>query len=221
MSDAPLPLVIEGASFREPGHGVVEDLSLSVGPGEIVLVTGPSGTGKSLAMRGAAGLAAPLRGRVLLFGADPSRLHHDALMAVRQRTAYASENAPLVANLTVRDNLTTPLLMRGMTWADAKARVDTALERLAIDEHALKRPHELSQVQHRMAILARALVVPADLMILDEPSRGLDDGRNDVVVELLRMLASDGAAVLLSVGDASRWNAVADHAVVLARPKTS
>jgi putative ABC transport system ATP-binding protein len=216
-----LPLSIEGASFREAGHGVVEDLTLSVGPGEIVMVTGPSGTGKSLVMRGAAGLAAPRSGRVLLFGGDVARMHHDALMAARQRTAYASENAPLVANLTVRDNLATPLLLRGMTWSDTMARVDTALERLGIAAHATNRPHELSQVQHRLAILARALVVPADLMILDEPSRGLDEQRNDVVADLLRMLASDGTAVLLSIGDPSRWQARVSHEVVLTLPRTA
>lgn len=216
---APLPCVFERASFREPGHGVVEDLSLTVGPGEIVMVTGPSGTGKSLVMRGAAGLATPFSGRVVVFGRSLASLHHDALMELRQRTAYASENAPLVSNLNVRDNLATPLLLRGMVWTDAKARVDTALERLGIAEHATKRPHELSQVQHRLAILARALVVPADLMILDEPSRGLDDQKNDVVADLLRMLASDGAAILMSIGDPTRWHSRVSHAVVLQPPR--
>lgn len=163
---APL-LAMEQARFHEPGRGSVGPVDVVVEAGEIVLVVGGEGSGKTVLMRGALGLSSPTAGRVALFGAPLEGLDHPSLMALRARCALASSSAPLVANQTLFDNIALPLWMRGSPAATFE--VQALLERLDLKDVAAKRPDDVLPQQRDLALLARALAVPADLYLLDEP----------------------------------------------------
>lgn len=193
-------LAVQHATFVESGRQV-EGVSLYVAPGEIVCVLGPEDTGKSLAVRGALGFTRRTAGTSSLFGVDPEQAPHDALMAARARAALCSDQAPLLANLSVRDNLLVPLLMRSRPRAEALAAVEHVLERLDIASFATKRPHELKPRVHRAALLARALLQPVDLLVLDEPIES--DSASDLVMERVR----GGAAVLWAADEPGRFPA--------------
>ena len=160
---------VEGATFALPGMAPAQDVTLSVVPGELVAVTGVEGAGKSTLLRGLLGLAALQSGRARVLGVDLHQLAHDDAMRMRARCAYASKTAPLLANLTLFDNLAVPLLMRSIPEASARAEVERMLKRFGLEALALRRPPDVLGDKLRLAQLARALLVPAELVLLDEP----------------------------------------------------
>lgn len=193
-------LTVEDATFVESGREV-RGVRLHVAPGEIVCVLGPEDTGKSLALRGALGFAPRTAGRSSLFGIDPAEAPHDVLMGARTRAALCSDQAPLLANLSVRDNLLVPLLMRSRPRAEAGAAVERVLDALDIAGFAARRPHELKPRQHRAALLARAVLQPVELLVLDEPIES--DAASDLIMARVR----EGAALLWAADEPGRFPA--------------
>ncbi len=206
---------MERASFAHPRRGRVEAVSLQVHAGELVGVCGAVGAGKSLLLRGAAGFDPAKAGTVWLLGQDLAGLDHDRLMQLRQRVAFASLSASILANLSVRENLEVPLRMRGMNREQARARVDELLGRLDLLEVAGRRSHEIPLRVLCRANVARALVLPAELYLLDEPSRGLSDRCFSLLGDEIRRLREAGAGFLISLGDPERWRGELDREVLL------
>lgn len=184
-------LSVDAATFHEPGQGSVGPVDVVVEPGEIVLVVGAAGSGKTVLLRGCLGLAAPKSGAVALFGAPLAGLDHDTLMALRARCALASSAAPLVANQTLFDNIALPLWMRGAPGAALV--VGELLERLELGDVAARRPDDVLPRHRDLALLARALAVPAELYLLDEPPM------TPAARGLLRARIDAGAAALITV----------------------
>ena len=191
-------LVMHQASFLENGR-TVHAVDVAVHAGDFVVVTGPESSGKTLLLRGALGLIAPHRGRVLLFGVDPAKDHHDAVTDARGRVAFASDKAPLLANMTLRDNLAVPLLMRSLSIDVVRASVDEMIDHFELRPFSDRRPHEITSRAHRAALLARAMLQPVDFLILDEP---LQDALTD---HALRVRHMAGAALLIAAQDAGRF----------------
>ena len=184
-------LSIEQACFDEPGHGTVGPVDVVVEPGEIVVVVGAEGSGKTVLLRGCLGLTRPRAGRVSLFDTPLADLDHDTLMALRARCALASSAAPLVANQTLFDNIALPLWMRGAPGATFV--VSELLERLELTDVAARRPDDVLPRHRDLALLARALAVPAQLFLLDEPPIP------SAARALLHARVESGAAALITV----------------------
>jgi len=168
-SNAPF-LKLEAASFHEVGFGSIAEVDLEVNAGELVVVHGPQGAGKAVLVRGCLGFVAAKSGSVSLFGTPLRGLVHEELLTVRRRCALSSASAPLLSNQNVRENLLLPLIMRGVSEKAADARVDEVLALFQLTAAAWVRPEDLLPGDRDLARLARALVVPADLYILDDPS---------------------------------------------------
>lgn len=197
----------EGATFVQAGMSPVRDVSLSVSAGELCVIAGARGAGKSTLLRGLLGLADLEGGRAELFGKDLSGLSHAEWMPLRSRCAYASWTAPLVSNLTLLDNLTVPLLMRSQPEDTARGQVHAALERFGLSALASTRPHDLLGDAHRLALVARALLIQAELLFIDDPPE------HSSVEDALRDAATQGAAVLVTARRAERF-AAARHVLV-------
>jgi energy-coupling factor transport system ATP-binding protein len=180
---------LEGVSFGYD-QPVLEDVSLTVGRGEIVALLGPNGSGKTTLGKLAAGLLEPQAGRVVREGRacylsqDPGRY-------------LVSERADEEAGLAVGGDL-------------AKARL--ALAELGLAGHAARHPRDLSSGERERLALASVLVADPDLLVLDEPTRGIDPQRKDELVELLRSQAP-GRATLVATNDLVFAAAVADRVV--------
>lgn len=177
------------------------DLRLS--PGERVVVGGLAGSGKSQLLRAVVGLTPLVAGALRLFGEETAAFVHDDWMRIRRRVVLASESAPLLSNLSVRDNLALPLVVRGEREAHARGQVDAALGHHGLAAVADLRPHVLAGAQHRQLLLLRALLLPCDLMVLDGmPLREeAADEAPSPWVEALEHKARQGAAVLASAID--------------------
>jgi ABC-type methionine transport system ATPase subunit len=190
-------LQIDRASFHEPGHGAVNGVSLSVEAGQIVAVIGRGGSGKTTLLRGALGLVDPDEGSVTLLGKPLNSLNHDELLALLGRCALASSSAPLLSNQSLAHNVAVPLWMRGVDPDDARTRVDELFSKLGLSEVGNRRPDDVLPRDRDLALLARALAQPAELLVLDDPPKS--------AVSLIQERANAGAGVLVAVRDGNMF----------------
>lgn len=179
----------------------VSDASLQLHAGELVVLTGRSGGGKSTLLNMLAGLLAPTEGRVLLDGRDLYALPDEELSKLRnQHIGVIPQGQTPLHSLTVVQNVTLPYLM----YRDddgIEARALELLEQLGIRDLADSYPSELSGGEMRRMAIARALACRPDVVLADEPTSDLDDENTRIVLESLRQAAESGAAVLLSTHD--------------------
>jgi len=157
------------------GQEVLRGLNLTVAEGELLVVIGRSGGGKSVLLRHLLGLLRPDRGEVRLDGTDLGRLSGRALDRLRERFGVVFQGGALFDSLTVLDNVALPL--REKTRLDAAAiaaRVEEALAQVGLADMGHKYPAEISGGMRKRVAIARALVTEPRIVFLDEPTTGLD-----------------------------------------------
>jgi ABC-2 type transport system ATP-binding protein len=184
----------------------LDDVSLAVRPGEIVALLGPNGAGKTTAIQILVGLRTPDRGRALLFGLDPRR--HEA----RLRLGCTPQETGLPPTLTVRETL-------GLAGAHFPAPPDTTqlLERFDLLSEAHRQVGGLSGGKRRRVAVALAFAGAPDLLVLDEPTTGLDVASRRLVWRAVHEHAAGGGAVLLTTHHLDEAEALATRIVVIAQ----
>jgi zinc transport system ATP-binding protein len=216
--DAGAVLEASDVSYSYGEEPVLEDVSLSLRPGEFVALVGPNGSGKSTLLRVLLGLLRPARGHVLLFGADPRRLRE------RWRLGYVPQRPSVQEDLpaTVEEVVATGRLSRSGWWrwpsrAD-RVEVDHALESVGMDALRRRRLSELSGGQQQRAFIARAFASEPDLLVLDEPVAGVDAESQRLFREsLIHLRREHGAAMLLVSHELGAVAQDLDRVVVLKR----
>ncbi len=170
----------------------VDDVSFSLKRGEVLGFLGPNGAGKSTTMRMITGFLPPGSGRAVICGHDIER----APLAAKARIGYLPEGAPLYGDMTPAGVLDFVARARGIARAERRRRIASAVERLEL-ENAMDRPIEtLSKGFRRRVGLAQAILHDPDLLILDEPTDGLDPNQKHQVRTLLKSLAKDKAIII-------------------------
>jgi ABC-2 type transport system ATP-binding protein len=188
----------------------VDDVSFDIARGEIFALLGPNGAGKTTILRLLAGLIQPSSGSVTI---DGETLGPDTASRLRTEIGFLTEAPGLWERLTVRDNLTVYARLYGMP--SPAAVVDQALDLFDMRARARQRAAELSKgLRHRVA-LARALIHNPRIVLLDEPTAGLDpESARDVRLLILRLRDAD-RAILLSTHNLDEVERVADRVAVL------
>jgi ABC-type multidrug transport system ATPase subunit len=199
------------------GRGQLERLalrnvSLELDTGELLAVWGRRNSGRSTLMRIAAGLEAPDEGTVRLDGGDLNARGGEEL---RGRIRYCRKTYRATEGQLVVDRLITTQLARGVRGPAARARAHDALERANASHCATMRPGELDITEAVLVGIARSLVHQPRLLVIDEPTLGVDLFERDRILSLLRGLVDDGVSVLMSVGETTCL-AGADRALSLA-----
>jgi putative ABC transport system ATP-binding protein len=176
----------------------LHDLDVTIGDGESVAVTGPSGSGKSTLLSIVGCLDRPSRGECLLEGRPVADLDDVALSRVRNRTiGFVFQSFHLIPQLTVAENVETPLLYGDVPPAGWRTRALSSLERVGLVHRADHRPTELSGGEAQRAAIARALVTEPRLILADEPTGNLDSATGEEIARLLEDLNRDGRTVVL------------------------
>ncbi|MDC2857659.1 MULTISPECIES: ATP-binding cassette domain-containing protein [unclassified Delftia] len=179
---------------------VVDDLSFSIAPGECLGVIGPNGAGKTTTLRICLGLTAPDAGHVLYHpedGSPPLHMPADAL-AIKARLGVVSQNDTLDPDFSCAENLGVYARYFGLGTAQMRDRIPQLLDFAALSHKAAARPGELSGGMKRRLSLARALVNDPRLLLLDEPTTGLDPQARHLIWERLQWLLQQGKAILLT-----------------------
>jgi putative ABC transport system ATP-binding protein len=179
----------------------IAEVSLAIEAGQFVLLSGPSGSGKTtlLAMLGA--LERPSSGQVLFDGRDLAECSDVELARTRRRMGFVFQSFSLIANLPVWENVTYPLIPRGVTQARRRALAADWLAKLGMSEKLLIRPEELSGGEHQRVAVARALVGNPSVLLADEPTSNLDDAAAVTLLELLQDVHRQGGTVILASHD--------------------
>ncbi|MBL8667933.1 MAG: ABC transporter ATP-binding protein, partial [Rhodospirillales bacterium] len=170
----------------------VDGISLDVAEGEVLGFLGPNGAGKTTTMRMIAGYLQPSAGRVEVCGFDLAAKPIEA----KRRIGYLPEGAPLYGDMTPRRFLAFAAEVRGFDGAERRRRIERVAEMVSLEE-ALDRPIEtLSKGFKRRVGLAQALIHDPPVLVLDEPTDGLDPNQKHQVRSLIRTMAKDKAIVI-------------------------
>lgn len=209
---------IRGLVTRFGSHVVHRDIDFAVPAGEVVALVGGSGSGKTTLLRQIIGLLHPDAGQIRLFGRP--LFCGDALAdrQLRRRFGVLFQQGALFSALNVLENIAFPL--RELRWLDRAAIHDLVMVKLAMVEleprHAWLMPSELSGGMIKRVGLARALSLEPELLLLDEPTAGLDPDRSTAFVHLIRKLCDQlGLTVVLVTHDLDTLAALATRVAVL------
>ena len=165
------------------------DVSLEVGEGDFLAVSGPSGSGKSTLLNILGCLDRPTRGTVEVFGEDVVRLGDAAKAALRARhIGFIFQSFNLIPVLSAFENVEYPLLLLGMEERERRRRVGAMLEKVGLAAFARHRPDNLSGGQRQRVAIARALVVGPKLVLADEPTANLDTKTSFEILDLMAEL---------------------------------
>ncbi len=189
----------------------VDDLSFTVRPGEVLGFLGPNGAGKSTTMKMIAGFIAPSAGSVRIFGRDVQQQTQDA----RRLIGYLPEGAPSYEDMRVMEFLRFIGKVRSLRGADLDARLDSVVERMDLGGVLQQRIETLSKGFKRRVGLAQAILHDPQVLILDEPTDGLDPNQKHQVRELIRGL-SDEKIVVVSTHILEEVHAVCNRAIIVA-----
>jgi len=200
------------------GDGIlaVNDLSFSVSAGEVLGFLGPNGAGKSTTMKMITGYLAPTKGSVIICGHDVSLQPIEA----KRRIGYLPEGAPLYAEMTPLSFLNFIADTRGLSGAEKEKAVKRAVERTSLGGVLHQPVDTLSKGFKRRVGLAQAILHEPAVLILDEPTDGLDPNQKHEVRQLIReMAAQSGKAIVLSTHILEEVEAVCTRAIIIAKGK--
>ncbi|MDD3353663.1 ATP-binding cassette domain-containing protein [Zoogloea sp.] len=217
MSD--FPVLLQGVSTRFGRRWVHRQIDLAVPRGEVVALVGGSGSGKTTLLRQMVGLLEPAEGEVRLFGESLFAGSRSEQLARRRRFGMLFQQGALFSALSVFDNVAFPLREAGIT--DEELLRDLVFLKLGMvelePEVAIRMPAELSGGMIKRVALARALALEPELLLLDEPTAGLDPERSAGFVALIRALhRALGLTVVLVTHDLDTLAALATRVAVLA-----
>lgn len=189
-------------------YTAVSDVTLTVAPGEFVAVVGPTGCGKSTLLNMGAGLLAPSRGAVSVFG--------QPLRGINTRAGYMFQSEALMPWRSALENVIVGLRFRGMDPAAARAEGERWLARVGLAGFGDRYPHQLSGGMRKRVALAQTLILDPDIILMDEPFSALDiQTRQLMENELLELWAASRKAVLFITHDLDEAIALSDRVVVM------
>ncbi|MBS1877884.1 MAG: ABC transporter ATP-binding protein [Actinobacteria bacterium] len=199
------------AGYR-PGVDIVRGVDLRIEQGEMVVVIGPNGAGKSTLIKCLCGLVEVRRGRISIAGEDVTGSKPHAI--ARRGVGYVPQRENIFPRLTVEENLEVGAMpFPGVEIGPAKERIFALFPRLA---ERRRQPAEiLSGGERQMLAMARALIPAPHLLLLDEPSAGVDPGVVEIVWEKIEEVREAGATVLMVEQNARRALGMADRGYVL------
>lgn len=204
---------VRSASFGYAGRPVVADLTLQIEAGEVLALLGPNGSGKSTLVRGLLGLNEHLGGDVEVLGRPVTR------RSDRTRLGYVPQRHTLSGSVrsTVREVVSTGRLPHRPWWRTAGRRdrglVESALTTVGLADRARADVATLSGGQQRRVLIARALVSEPALLVMDEPTAGVDRASQDVLARVLRRLVDTEVTMLVVTHELAALHGVVDRIV--------
>ncbi|WP_338662711.1 ABC transporter ATP-binding protein [Pararoseomonas sp. SCSIO 73927] len=203
---------IDRLTKRFGAFTAVDDLSFTVHPGEVLGFLGPNGAGKSTTMKMLAGFVTPTAGTARIMGEDVT----ERPVQARRHLGYLPEGAPTYPEMTVTGFLLFTARARGYRGTDAGDRVHDAMRMTQLEEVRLQPIETLSKGFKRRVGLAQALLHDPPVLVLDEPTDGLDPNQKHEVRSLIARMAAE-KAILISTHILEEVGAVCTRAIVIAR----
>jgi NitT/TauT family transport system ATP-binding protein len=205
-----MDLIADHISHRFGALDVLDDVSFTVGAGEVVAVVGPSGCGKSTLLSILGGLLRPGAGQAELRGAPPAGSFNPL--------TFVFQDFALLPWCTVEGNVEFPLLHTGLPIGERRALVDDALRRTGLSDFRATYPKQLSGGMRQRVGIARALAVRPAILLMDEPLSALDSQTRELLMEdFIRLLADGAMGAVYVTHNLEEAVRLADRIVVLSR----
>jgi phospholipid/cholesterol/gamma-HCH transport system ATP-binding protein len=218
MSDQTKPAIsFEQVSKAFGSRAVLKDVSFSIAPGEALCILGRSGMGKSVTLKLMIGLLKPDAGVICVEDENIVNMDEDGLSRVRRKMGFLFQSAALFDSFSLNDNLVLPLhRFRTEDPAEVDAIVQQTLDEVGLGKDRNKMPVELSGGMRKRAGLARALVLEPSILLVDEPSSGLDRVTSSEIDELLlRLKVEKKTTMVIVTHDIRGARKVGDRLAVL------
>lgn len=215
----PVALELRDVSFAYPGGPeVLKGVDLEVGAGEFVAIAGPNGGGKTTLLRVALGLERPSRGQALLFGVPATRFGHRARIGYLSQRAQLGIDAPITVREVVSTGRVPTRRMFTSLRASDRAEIDEAIARVGLSEQSDAVLRHLSGGQQQRGFIAKALAARPDLLVLDEPTAGVDVDAQEALATLLEELHRDlGVTILFASHEFGAVEQFVDRLVLVRR----
>ena len=203
MNDAPIVRLTDlTRSFEQGGEriDVLRGVNLTIMPGEIVALLGPSGTGKSTMLQAVGLLEGGFGGKIEIAGVDATRLPSADRTALRRNhLGFVYQFHHLLPDFNAEENVILPQLVAGVPRSEASERARHLLASLGLDHRLTHRPSQLSGGEQQRVAVARALANRPKLVLADEPTGNLDEVTSDKVLEqFLELVRGQGSAALVA-----------------------
>lgn len=211
-----IQLSTENLSFTYPdGTQALKNINIEIEKGEKVAIIGPNGAGKSTLFSHFNGLTEPTSGCVKIEG-KPISFEKDELLKVRQKVGivFQDPNDQLFAP-TVKEDIAFGPMNLGLSYDEVEKRVEDALKMVSMENYEDKTPHHLSGGQQKRIAIAGIIAMKPELMILDEPTAGLDPDGVEKVLNILNQLNEEGMTSIISSHDIDMISKYADKIFVL------
>ncbi len=209
------PLVADGLTKRFGGFTAVDGISFAVEPGQTFGVLGPNGAGKSSTMKMVSTVSPRTSGKLEVFGLDPDADGRE----IRSRLGVVPQEDILDVDLSARENLMIYQRYFGVPWKHTGPKADQLLDFMQLGDRGNSKVEQLSGGMKRRLTIARALVNDPDMILLDEPTTGLDPQARHLLWERLYRLKEQGVTLLLTTHYMDEAEQLADRLVIMDRAK--
>jgi cell division transport system ATP-binding protein len=209
-------ITFEHVSKRYPGStNALLDINFHLDAGEMVFLTGHSGAGKSTLLKLILMLERASRGQVLVNGRNLSKTSPRLTPQVRRNIGMIFQDHKLLSDKTVFDNVSLPLIIAGIRYADIKKRVRAALDKVGLLSKEKSWPLSLSGGEQQRVGIARAIVGMPPILLADEPTGNLDPQLSVELFGLFRQINEQGVTVMIASHDLSLIRAMSQRVLVL------
>jgi len=207
-------LVKASRSYGTPPVTALDSVSLEIGRGEFIAITGPSGSGKSTLLNLLGGLDHPTSGEVVVDGVHLERADDRELTLYRRlKLGIVFQFFNLLPSMSVVENVELPLLLRGDDASESRAKALEMLDQVGMARRSSHFPHQLSGGEMQRAAIARGLVHGPSLLLADEPTGNLDSANASQVLEVIAKIASRRTATVIMVTHSDSVAALADRRI--------
>jgi len=194
---------------------VLKGINLDIEEGSFISILGRSGSGKTTLLNVISTLLEYDKGKIVIDGQDISKANKKKINIIRNNyIGFIFQEFNLVKDMTVLDNVATPLILNGVSFKEARAKAKIALERVGLGQYIKIRPPELSGGQQQRVAIARAIVNDQKIILCDEPTGALDSITSEEVMFLLKEVNNQGITMVI-VTHESEIAAQTDRTIIL------
>ena len=208
-------LELENIYFSNENYLVLDNISLDIKLNTFNCIVGRSGAGKSTLLKIMAGLLTPNMGRVIINNNDITKLFEKDYLRLRRRIGFAFQDAALISNLSIKENLILPLKYRfkNITEKQIEKRVGEIIEKISLEDSLYLRPAQLSHGEQKLVSIMRAIITEPELLFLDEPLTSIDATLGKRIIQIINEYSIKEWTTVIIVTHSK--NLIADNATNL------